>query len=88
MAQILKIYCDLDIAFKNEIVSTLLNTLGITVKFCSVQSHQGNPAEHVIQSISNIIIHYITKYGYLWCLMSNMAKFCLNIFSNWSFAKS
>ncbi len=31
-----EIYCDLDTAFKNEIVSMLLNTLGITVKFYSV----------------------------------------------------
>ncbi len=31
-----EIYCDLDTAFKNKIVSTLLNSLGITVKFCSV----------------------------------------------------
>ncbi len=60
-----EIYCDLDSAFKNEIVSTLFKTLGITVKFCSIQSHQSNPAEHAIQSISNIIIHYITKYGNL-----------------------
>ncbi len=48
--------------------------------FCSVQSHQSNPAEHVIQSISNIIIPYITKYGNLWRIMLNMATFCLNIF--------
>ncbi len=73
------IYCDLDTAFKNEIVSTLFKTLGITVKFCSVQSHQSNPAERALQSISNIIIHYITKYSNLWCIMSNMATFCLNI---------
>ncbi len=58
-----EIYCDLDTAFKIEIVSILLNSLGITVKFCSVQSHQSNPAERAIQSISNIIIHYITRYG-------------------------
>ncbi len=75
-----EIYCDLDTAFKNEIVSTLFKTLGITVMFCSVQSHQSNPAERAIQSISNIIIHYITKNGNLWCIMLNMPKFCLNIF--------
>ncbi len=75
-----EIYCDLDIVFKNEIVSTLFKTLGITVKFCSVQSHQSDLAEHSIQSISNIIIHYITKYDNLWCIMLNMATFCLNIF--------
>ncbi len=76
-----EIYCDLDTAFKNKIVSTLFNSLGITVKFCSVQSHESNPAECVIQGISNIIIHYITRYGNLWRIMSNMATFCLNIFS-------
>ncbi len=43
-----EIYCDLNIVFKNEIVSTLFNTLGITIMFCSVQSHQSNPAEHAI----------------------------------------
>ncbi len=75
-----EIYWDLNTAFKNEIVSTLFKTLGITVTLCSVQSHQSNTAECAIQSISNIIIHYITKYGNLWCIMSNMATFCLNIF--------
>ncbi len=60
-----EIYCDLDTAFKNEIVSTLFKTLGMTIKFCSVQSYQHNPAKHAIQSISYIIIHYITKYGNL-----------------------
>ncbi len=74
-----EIYCDLDTAFKNEILSTLFNTREITVKLCSVQSHQRNLAKCAIQSISNIIIHYITKYGNLVCLMSNMATFCLNI---------
>ncbi len=74
-----EIYCDLDTAFKNETVSTLFKTLGITINFCSVQLHQSNPSEHAIQSISNIIIHYITKCGNLWCIMLNMATFCLNI---------
>ncbi len=47
-----EIYCDLDtVFFLNEIVSTLLNLLGIQVEFCSVQSHQSNPAERTIQSI-------------------------------------
>ncbi len=75
-------------AFKNEIVSTLLNTLGITVKLCSVQSHQSNSAERAIQSVSNILINYIAKYRNLWCIMTNMATFCLNIFFNQSFAES
>ncbi len=73
-----EIYCDLDTAFKNEIVSTLFNSLGIQViqvKFCSVQSHQSNPAERTIQSISNILNHYIAKYGNLWCIITNMATF-------------
>ncbi len=47
--------------------------MGITVKFCSIQSHQSNPAEHAIQRISNIIIHYITKYSNLWCIMPRSA---------------
>ncbi len=76
-----EIYCDLDTAFKNEIISTLFKTLGITVKFCSVQSHQSNPAEQAIQSISNIIIHYITRFSNLSCIMANMAAFCLNMFT-------
>ncbi len=71
-----EIYCDLDTAFKNEIVSTLFTTLGITIKFCSVQSHQNNQSEHAIESISNIIIHYITQYDKIWCIMSNIATFC------------
>ncbi len=82
------IYCDLDSAFKNEIVPTLFKSLIITVTFCIVQSHQSNPAELTIQSISNIIIHYITRHSNLWCIMSNMATFCLNIFFNKSLAKS
>ncbi len=64
-----EIYCDLNTDFKNEIDSTLFKTLGITVKFCSIESHQSNPGECAIQSISNIIIHYSTKYGNLWCIM-------------------
>ncbi len=74
------IYCDLDTAFKNEIVSTLFKSPGITLKFYSVQSHQSNLVECAIQSISNIIIHYITRYGNLSCIISNMSTFCLNIF--------
>ncbi len=38
-----EIYCDLDTAFKNEIISTLFKTLGITIKFWSVQSHSKQP---------------------------------------------
>ncbi len=34
-----EIYCNLDNAFKNEMVSTLFKTLDITVTFCNVQSH-------------------------------------------------
>ncbi len=74
-----EINCDLDTALKNEIVSMLLNTLGITVQFCSVQSHHSNPAERAIQSVSNILINYIAKNRNLWCIKTNMATFCLNI---------
>ncbi len=77
VTNIKEIYCNLDTAFKNENDSTLFNSLGISVKFCNVRSHQNNPAERAIQSISNIIIHYITRYRNLWCIMSNMATFCL-----------
>ncbi len=35
-------------------MNTLVNSLGIKVKFCSVQSHESNPAECSIQSISNL----------------------------------
>ncbi len=62
-------------------MKSLLDTLGIKVKFFSMQSHQSNPAEQAIQSISNILIHYIAKYSNLWCIIVNMAIFCLNIFS-------
>ncbi len=75
-----EIYCDHDTAFKNNIVSTLFNSLGIQVKFCGVPSHQSNPAECAIQSIQNILIYYIAKYGNLWCVMSNMATFRQIIF--------
>ncbi len=75
-----EIHSDLDTAFKNQIVSTMFKSLGITVTFCSVQSHQINPAEHAIQGVSQILVHYITRYGNLWCIMANMASFCLNIF--------
>ncbi len=61
-----EIYCDLDTAFKNEIVSTLFNMLGITVKFCNVQSHQSNTAECAIQSMSNIIIQCIINCDKFW----------------------
>ncbi len=77
-----EIYCDIHAAFKNEIVSTLLNSLGIPATFCSVQSHQSNPAEHAIQSTSNILIYYLAKYSNLWCIMTNMATFCLEIFQS------
>ncbi len=82
-----EIYCDVDRTFKNEIVSTLFNSLCIQFKCCSVQSHQSNPAEHAMQSVSNILIHYIAKYGNLWYSMTNMATFCLNILCNESFAE-
>ncbi len=52
----------MDTTFKNEIIRILLSSFKIKVKFCSIQSHESNPAERSIQSISNIIIHYISKY--------------------------
>ncbi len=76
-----EIYCDLDTAFKSKIVSTLLNTLGITVKFFSVLSHQSNPAEHAIQSVSSILINYIAKYD-------KYSHILFVHFSNKSFAES
>ncbi len=76
-----KIYCDLDTAFKNEIIRILLSSFKIKVKLCSVQSYESNPAERSIQSISNIIIHYISKYNNKWCLLYGLSAFCLNIFS-------
>ncbi len=82
-----EIYCDLDTAFKYEIMNTLLTSVGIKVDFCSIQSHQSNPAEQTVQSISNILIHYVAKYGNLWCIMTNMAKFRLNVFCNQQYTK-
>ncbi len=76
---IIEIYCDLDRAFKNEIMKSLLDSIGIKVKFCSVQSHQGNTQNIPFRPFL-ILIHYITTYGNPWCIMLNMATFCLNIF--------
>ena len=75
-----EIYCDLDTAFKNEIMNILSKSLNIKIKFCSVQSHQSNPAERSIQSISKLLLHYIAKYGNKWCLFHKAASFCLNTF--------
>jgi hypothetical protein len=75
-----EIYCDLDTAFKNEIMNILSSSLNIKIKFCSVQSHQSNPAERSIQSISKLLLHYIAKYGNKWCLFHKAAAFCLNTF--------
>ncbi len=50
--------------------------MSITVKFCSVQSHQNQPSR---KCHSEHIKHYHTLYGNLSCLMSSMATFCLNI---------
>ncbi len=47
------------------------------MKFCSVWSHNSNSAERSIQSISNILIHYISKYNTL-CLFHGLSAFCLN----------
>ncbi len=57
-----------------------MSSFKIKVKFCSVQSHECNPAERSIQSISNIIMHYISKYNNTWCLFYGLGAFCLNTF--------
>ncbi len=52
-----EIDCDLNTAFKNDIMTTLTNVLAIKVTFHSIQSHQSNCAEYSIQSTSNLLIH-------------------------------
>ncbi len=42
---------------------------------------ESNPAERSIESISNIIIHYISKYNNTWFLFHGLSAFCLNTFS-------
>ncbi len=64
---ICKIYCDLDTCFKKEIMDIMTRTLGIKVQFCSVDTHQANPAESSIQDISKLLLHYIAKYDNTWC---------------------
>ncbi len=56
-------YCDSDTAFKNEVIRILLSSFKINFKFCSLQSHNSNPTDRLIQSISNILIHYISQYN-------------------------
>ncbi len=73
-----EIYCDLDTASKYEIIRILLSSFKIKLKFSSVQAHESNPAERLIQSILNIIIHYISKYNNTWCLFHGLSAFCLN----------
>ncbi len=41
---IMELYCDLDTAFKNEVIRILLSSFKINVKFCSVQLLNSNPA--------------------------------------------
>ncbi len=60
-----KIYCDLDICFKNEIMDLMTHTFGLKVQFCSVEAHQANPAEHSIQDVSKPRLHYIAKYIFI-----------------------
>ncbi len=74
---ITEIYCDLDTAFKNEIIRILLSSFKINVKICSVQSDNSNSAERSIQSILNILIHYIYKYNNTLCLFHGLSAFCL-----------
>jgi hypothetical protein len=75
-----EIYTDLDTAFNNELMDIIFKTLGIKIKFCSVASHMSNPAERSIQSISNLLIHYISKYSNNWCLFAKLSAFCVNTF--------
>ncbi len=51
----------IDAAFKNEIVSTLSKTLVITVKFCSVQSHQSNPTLRSFSEGDIVYCHFPLK---------------------------
>ncbi len=66
-----EIHCDLDTAFKNEIVSTLFTSLGIQFKFCSVQSHQSNPLNklfRVYQTFWSIILPNMATFGVSWLI--------------------
>ncbi len=58
-----KIYCDLATCFKNEIMDLMTHTLGIKVQFCSVDVHHANPAEHSIQDVSKLLLHYMATLG-------------------------
>ncbi len=70
-----EIYYDLDTAFKIKVIRILLSSFKIKVKFCGVQSHNSNPADRSIQSISNIfsfiifpniITHGVYSIGWLY----------------------
>ncbi len=63
-----EIYCDLDTAFKNDIMNTLVKAFGIKITFC-------------IQSMSKILLHYMVKYGNKWCIFYKAITFCLNTLS-------
>ncbi len=52
-----KIYCDLDMCFKPEIMELMTRTLSIKVRICGVDTHQANPAERSIQEISKLLLH-------------------------------
>ncbi len=53
-------------------------TFKIKVQFCSMDAHQANPAEHSVQDISKLLLHYIATYGNKWCYFNKAATFCLN----------
>ena len=74
------IYCDLDTAFKNSVMDYLLKTFQIKVTFCSVESHQSNPAERSIKSIGDLLVHYMATFGNKWSSIHRLAAFAVNTF--------
>ena len=75
-----KVYCDLDTAFKNAVMDYLTKTFGIEVMFCSVESHQSNPAERSIKSVGDLLIHYMATFGNKWSSIHRLAAFAVNTF--------
>ncbi len=75
-----KIYCDLDTAFKNAVLSYLLSAFGIQITFCSVESHQSNPAERSIKSIGDLLHNYMSTFGNQWSSIHRLATLAVNTF--------
>ncbi len=48
------------------------------IQFCSVDALQANPAQHSIQDVSKLLLHYIAKYGNTWCHFDRACSFSLN----------